>query len=304
MLKMVGILVAASAGTAAAQAQETIPGTSPPAETKPVPTGAASGNGPVQYPTAPKLWFQVAVAPEVASDTPFSSDHTDSTDVSWTLGMDIALSPDLNLGATVGPTATIDSDEDAAESSKLNLAVELLTGASVLGGLSPSFKYQFSQRYESFFHDSDGQEHTFEAAFNHQLKFRGGRLDFSLGSRWFESTLANSDYWSIRLIPKLTIPIARESIDLTFNLTVERRRYEDLNPLIGRQRRDWRLEAVAGINLARAINTYLNRDIEHSRDIFRTFIIGVRWIGIDSNVEASDSSTFKFTPSVSIRVNF
>lgn len=270
---------------------------------KPDPVADAGPPAPAGW--RPKLWFQIAVAPEIVSETPFT-DHNDATEISWTMGLETNLAPWLKFKFTLGPSATVDSDGDSGERSSLNAGFDFRTSNPIGWNVTPSFTYKISRRYEGFFGDRDGTDHTLEAALNYQRKFNGLTFEFALVSRRLQSTRSNSDYWAARLLPTLTIPVFNNTTDLTLSVSAERRLFDDINASIGRNRRDWRLEAGAGLNFARGINSYLNRSLpkESRHDIFRDFLIGARWIGIDSNVGDEDNSTLKFTPSISIRIGF
>lgn len=270
---------------------------------KPEGTTGADGGG-TPEPARPKLWFQVEVSPDITSQEPFTPDSTnDSTTVKWTLGLDYNLSPGLSLAVSGGPNATVDSDNDASASSRFVAAASLTAGP--FAGFKPFIKYNIALRFTDFFEGRDGTEHTFETGFNFQHKFRIGSFDAGLIARRFESTLPQSDYGSVRTTPKLTFLAFPEVADLIVGAEFERRWYDYTDASVGRERRDWIVQGFVGLDLKHMVNRYLNRGLaRQSAAEFRDFSVGVRFVDIQSNVDAQNRSTIRVTPSVSFRVTF
>jgi hypothetical protein len=302
MLK-VTIIGAALLWGSALQAQA--PVGAPGGEAAPKPQSAGEAPAPSTGATGVKFTFEVGVAPEIDSNAPFTRE-TDSTDVSWTLGIQTMLGSAVDLAIKVGPTATVDSDRDSEASSKFNIQARLSAHAPI-HGLTPTFQYQFSRLFRGFYEGGNGVQHTFDLLVGRQVKFDIGTFDISVGARRRDSSLAAKDFWSARLRSELTFPLFHDAAKLTFDANVERQRYDQTDPTIGQHRRDWTFEASAGFDFAHAVNAMLNStlpDARFHRDIFSTFLVGGSWTRVNSNVDAQDSSRLKFAPSIAIRVSF
>jgi len=260
----------------------------------------------------PKIWFQFDLAPEIAQQDPFSGDSqtSDSTDVKWTLGLSENLGDFLMLELKFGPVATIDSDRDATASSRLVGSISLRTqpllsnvppegsgraNPRVALNLSALFNYQAALRYIDFFSDRDGTEHTFDVGASLQVKFPRAELTLDAVPRRVESTLPASDYSSFRLVPRLKVPLV-EGIRLVASGEAERRWYDHVDPIIGRERRDWRFQGFAGFDFAGLINNCLGMEL------LGEAVVGARMIDIGSNVPGQDRSTLKFAGSLRISV--
>jgi len=299
MIGKTGILAAAALSGAAAAAQGTGQEAPPvPAAVKPQPTagtGAPSGSA-----TGAKIWFQIGVSPEITSEANLPR-NTDSTKVGWLLGVDYVFARGWTAKLSLGPSATVDSDRDSRESSSFDVGLALESSNPLVLGLTPTISYQYTRKYQSFFADRDGHQHTFEGTLNRQFKWRWATLDVPFGPQRIDASNAADDYWAVRLRPKLTVPLLGDSVRLVLNLNLERRWYDETDPTIGRPRRDFRVETVAGLNFAPVINRWLASQ-GNRQDIVREFTIGGRWIENNSNVDGQDKSSLRFTPSMTVRI--
>lgn len=266
----------------------------------------------ISGPVSGRPWFQIEVAPEIVSQAPFRRDAetTDSTAVSWTVGITCALSRDFTFEVEGGASVDLDSDEDAEEGSAFAAAARLQTSNPVLFGIEPFLSYGFERAYDEFF-DGDGEtEHTFEGGVAAERSAGPMTIGGEAAARWSDSTEPLSDYLALRLSPEIEIGLSPRIAALHLDGEVEWRRYQDRNPLIMEERRDRRLSAFAGLQLAPLVNRLLGFPHEESEDprepgpLVQDALLGVRWEDVNSNVEEEEQAEFKFAPAFSIRFGF
>lgn len=258
--------------------------------------------------------FEISIAPEVTDDSTLPN-RTDSTTVGWRLRLEPALIPGWTLKLGFGPTATIDTDHDSRESSRL-VGSASLRGLHAVEGFVPVFLYEGSRLYERFFDAENGWEHKFDFSLERTEKFFFRRsaprlpdalsnsLRIVVGAQRLALTESNKDYWSLRLQNRLTIPVFGDRIDMRFDANVEHRWYNNIDLVAGGSRRDLRLEAGAGIDLARPVNAYLNRETRPNlrSNWISEFFIGGSWINIRSNLDTEDRSNFRFVPIIKLAI--
>lgn len=251
---------------------------------------------PGQESSSHRGWVDLEFAPELASHNPLGSSSRASgeTSVSLTLAAVQPLSRALEIEVDVGPSVTIDTDEDTPFDSSLAANFELRTRKAT-SGFSSFVSYGVARDYDDFFGAGLDTSQMLKAGARYSGEFGPLAAGFELGPRWVNSSRDLDDYVAGELWMEGVLPVLRGGIELIAEGVVDRRWYLNMDPGLGSKRRDWRFEAFLGLDFANAVSP---RD----GSLLRSLGVGLRWLNIHSNMDSVDSSSLKLLPAVTVRL--
>lgn len=250
-------------------------------------------------PTRSSLSFEIA--PAIAAHNslgPVGPESRDTTSLDTSL-MFINVQPigdKLEVRFLAGPDLIIENGD--VREAVLVAGAELRTrpGASGIVGF---VGYEFAEVYEDFFKSSIDTENIFSAGIRYGTNIGPGEIGFELGPRWLISDHAPSEYLAGRLLADSTYPLVKDKVSLIGEFSVDRRWYLSEHPLIGAKRRDWRLQAFAGVDFADLL-----APPSGGRNPVRSLGVGVLWQDIDSNRPDVHRTAFKFVPAITVGASF
>jgi len=94
------------------------------------------------------------------------------------------------------------------------------------------------------------------------------------------------------------VPVLGEGISLILDVSVERRWYQNMDPLLLAERRDWRFASYLGLDFAGAINRAAGTRF------VRALGAGVEWLEVGSNFDAARRSNLSLLPAVTVGFSF
>jgi hypothetical protein len=246
--------------------------------------------------TTGRTWLEFEVAPELVSHNPLgsSSRASDATNVSLTVITTHPLSRSLEIEIDGGPSTTIDTDEDRPFESSLAAGVELRTRPGP-SGFASFVSYSVARDFEDFFGEGLDTVQTLKAGVRYGGEIGPMAVGVELAPRWVNSSFDLDDYLAGELWMEGVIPVFGEGIDFIAEGIVDRRWYQNFDPVLQGKRRDWRIEAFFGLDFAGAV-------APKDSNWLRSLGVGVGWLDVHSNEEAIDSSSLKFLPAVTVRL--
>jgi hypothetical protein len=241
-------------------------------------------------------WIDFEVAPELASHNPLgsSSRTSDETSVSLTFITVQPISRELEIEFDVGPSTTIDTDNDNSFSSSLAAGLELRTRASA-AGISSFVSYGVARDYDDFFGEGLDTSQTLKTGVRYGGNLGPMQVGVEVAPRYVNSTQDLDDYIAAELWMEGVVPVFGDGIDLIGEAIIDRRWYQNSDPGFGTARRDWRFETFLGLDFAGAV-------LPGDNSPLRSLGVGVRWLDINSNFNSIDSSSLKLLPAVTLRL--
>ena len=288
------LLLAASAVPAQAQPSDTIASARDEAEPDPVDYLHLPGYGD----STPGSSIELEIAPEIAShNLPGSESRTSSaTDVSLTFVTTHQLSDAFEIEFDAGPSFTFDSGDVVG--SALAAALELRTRQND-SGFAGFARYGLARNFDQFFDDGVDTVQTLTAGVRYGTSIGQAAIGVELAPRWVNSSYDLDDYLAGELFVDAVLPVMDSGVVLIAEMAVDRRWYQNTDPVLREMRRDWRFEVFAGVDFADAISHTPGR-----ANPIRSLGAGVLWLEVDSNLGSAERSTFKLLPAITAGVSF
>jgi len=242
--------------------------------------------------------IEFEIAPEIASHNLVGSESrtTSATDVSLTFVTTHQLSDQFEVEFDAGPSFTFDSGD--IDGSSLAAALELRTRQND-SGLAGFARYGLARGFDQFFEDGLDTVQTLTAGLRYGTSIGPAALGFELAPRWVNSSHDLDDYLAGELFVDAVFPLMDSGVILIAELAVDRRWYQNSDPVLLEKRRDWRFEVFAGVDFADAILPSPGR-----ANPIRSLGLGVLWLEVDSNFGSAEQSTFKLLPAITAGVSF
>ena len=250
-------------------------------------------------PTRSSISFEIA--PAIAAHNslgPIGPESRDTTSLDMSLFFTNVqpISDRLEVRFLAGPDMIIENGD--VRESVLVAGAELRTRRSASGVVGFA-GYEIARVYDDFFRDGFDTEHIFSGGIRYGTNIGQGEIGFELGPRWLISKLVTGDYLAGRLLVDSTYPVVKNKVSLIGELSVDRRWYLNVHPSIGEKRRDWRLQAFAGVDFADLL-----APPSGGANPVRSLGVGVLWQDIDSNRPDIHRTAFKFVPAITIGASF
>lgn len=248
--------------------------------------------------SAPGSSIELEIAPEIAShNLPGSESRTTSaTDVSLTFVTTHQLSDTFEIEFDAGPSFTFDSGD--VSGSSLGAALELRTRQND-SGFAGFARYGLARDFDGFFEHGVDTVQTLTAGVRYGTSIGPAAVGFELAPRWVNSSHDLDDYLAGELFVDAVVPVTDSGVILIAEMAVDRRWYQNTDPVLLAKRRDWRFEVFAGVDFADAIFPRPGR-----ANPIRSLAAGVLWLEVDSNLASAERSSFKLLPAITAGVSF
>lgn len=242
--------------------------------------------------------IEFEIAPEIASHNVLGSESrtTSATDVSLTFITTHQLSDWLEIEFDAGPSFTFNSGD--VTGSSLAGALELRTRQND-SGFAAFARYGLALDFDDVFEDGLDTVQTLTAGVRYGTSIGPAAIGFELAPRWVNSSHDPDDYLATELFVDAVIPVADSGVILIAEMAVDRRWYQNTDPVLLAKRRDWRFEIFAGADIADAIFPASGR-----ANPIRSLGVGVLWLEVDSNLGSAERSALKVLPAITAGVAF
>lgn len=241
--------------------------------------------------------LELEIAPQIVSHNPLGAggQTSDALDLSLTFATRHRLSSALEIELDAGASKTIDNDDGSSSVLAATVELRIVPGAS---GLSAFASYNIARDYSGFFDHGLDTSHSFTAGLRYGRSLGNAEIGFELAPRWVESSFDLDDHLAVNLWGELVVPAFGEGVILILDASVERRWYENEDPLLLATRRDWRFASYLGLDFAEAVNAAAGTRF------VRALGIGVEWLEVGSNFEDARRSNLSFLPAVTVGLSF